>query len=89
MRSDILEQAKRREAAVQVAVHYLPDDVAVRQPKSLYIPWDSAGIAYETDDLRLYEGTLYRCRGAHVSDTEHDPVKAPSLWRQLPWAETE
>ena len=89
MRNDILEQAQMRENAIQVAVFYLPDAVAVTLPSSLYHLWSDKGVEYVEGDLRLFGGKLYRCRGNHMSDTEHDPVHAPSLWRHLPWATTE
>ena len=85
MRNDILQQAREREAAIQVAVFFLPDDVAVTLPSSLYHKWSGDAVEYVFNDLRLHNGALYRCRGDHISNADNDPVNAPSLWRKLEW----
>lgn len=84
----VADEALVREAAIQAAVHYLPDAVAVQQPASLYDDWHE-NVEYVVNDLRLCDGTLYRCRGTHISTTDYRPTAAPSLWRKLPWPDVE
>ena len=44
--------------------------------------WE-VGVRYTTDDLVLYEGTVYRCRQAHDSFAHQPPDIVPALWEVL------
>lgn len=38
------------------------------------------GVAYEIDDLVTYQGVVYRCVQAHVSQAGWEPSSVPALW---------
>jgi hypothetical protein len=49
----------------------------------LIVPWEQGG-TFEVDDLRTYNGSLYKCRQAHTnSDPNFTPDVTPALWLEL------
>ena len=63
---------------VDVAIGYLPDDEA-ETVTILFEEWET-GIPYAVGDRRKYNGLLYRCVQAHVSQADWTPPAVPALW---------
>lgn len=63
---------------VDVAIGYLDDEQA-ESVTYLFENWAS-GISYVVGDRRQYDGLLYRCVQAHVSQDDWTPDKVPALW---------
>ena len=59
--AEILEQARPLRAAVQIAARYMPDAVAVEQPRNLFNKW-AADTHYEAETLLAHENQLYRVK---------------------------
>lgn len=57
-----------------------PEDAAVLAP--LYDPW-TAGEAVAVDDVRSYDGGLYRCAQAHTTQSDWTPPATPALWVRI------
>ena len=83
MRSDLVEQAQAIRAGMQALARTAPDAVLLAQPMSMYDEWDANGVAYVLDDIRQYNGLLYRCVQAHTSQATWTPEDAPSLWTRI------
>lgn len=86
-----VEQSQARqqsiEAATAIAFVTLAesgsiDDVTAVEHTSLFAPW-AASVAYKVDDIREYEGNLYRCVQAHASQTDWTPDVSASLWSKI------
>lgn len=61
-----------------VAISYLDDEQA-ESVSILFEDW-SVGVPYAVGDRRLYDGLLYRCIQAHVSQADWTPPVVPALW---------
>lgn len=59
----------------------LTDEQAM-EVSTFYDDW-AAGINYNTDDIRRYEGILYRCLQRHSSLDNWMPPVVPALWHRL------
>ena len=73
-----LDEALRIKPLIQKGVQSLSDADAL-EVKSLYPEWDAAA-DYTTGNKVLYNGKLYRCLQAHVSQADWTPDVAASLW---------
>ena len=83
MRTDLVEQAQTIRAGMQALARTAPDAVLLAQPMAMYDEWDANGVAYVLDDIRQYNGLLYRCVQAHTSQATWTPEDAPSLWTRI------
>lgn len=70
-------------AAAHTAQRYVPDEVALTQPRILFDNWSGDGVAYVTGDIRLHNGQFYRCVTAHTSQPTWAPDAAASLWARI------
>lgn len=55
------------------------DDITASEHATLFSEWVD-GIAYGVGAIRHYDGKLYRCVQAHTSQSDWNPISAPSLW---------
>ena len=83
MRTDLVEQAQAIRAGMQALARTAPDAVLLVQPMAMYDEWDANGVAYVLDDIRQYNGLLYRCVQAHTSQATWTPEAAASLWTRI------
>lgn len=83
MRTDLVEQAQAIRAGMQALARTAPDAVLLEQPMAVYDEWSANGVAYVLDDIRQYNGLLYRCVQAHTSQATWTPEDAPSLWTRI------
>lgn len=83
MRSDLVEQAQVIRAGMQALARTAPDAVLLAQPMAMYDEWDANGVAYTLNDIRQYNGLLYRCVQAHTSQATWTPEAAASLWTRI------
>lgn len=83
MRNDLVEQAQVIRAGMQALARTAPDAVLLAQPMAMYDEWDANGVAYTLNDIRQYNGLLYRCVQAHTSQATWTPEDAPSLWTRI------
>lgn len=82
-RSDILQQAQALRKATQTVATYAPDEVVLSAPTALFDEWSGNSVEYVKNDIRQYEGLLYRCVQAHTSQESWTPPAAPSLWTRI------
>lgn len=78
MRNDLVEQAQAIRAGMQALARTAPDAVLLAQPMAMYDEWSAEGVEYALDDIRQYNGLLYRCVQAHTSQATWTPEDAPS-----------
>ena len=83
MRNDLVEQAQAIRAGMQALARTAPDEVLLAQPMAMYDEWSAESVAYVLDDIRQYNGLLYRCVQAHTSQATWTPEDAPSLWTRI------
>lgn len=83
MRTDLVEQAQAIRAGMQALARTAPDAVLLEQPMAMYDEWDANGVAYTLNDIRQYNGLLYRCVQAHTSQATWTPEAAASLWTRI------
>lgn len=83
MRNDLVEQAQAIRAGMQALARTAPDAVLLAQPMAMYDEWSAESVAYVLDDIRQYNGLLYRCVQAHTSQATWTPEDAPSLWTRI------
>lgn len=83
MRTDLVEQARAIRAGMQALARTAPDEVLLAQPMAMYDEWSAESVAYVLDDIRQYNGLLYRCVQAHTSQATWTPEDAPSLWTRI------
>lgn len=83
MRNDLVEQAQAIRAGMQALARTAPDAVLLAQPMAIYDEWSADGVAYVLDDIRQYNGLLYRCVQAHTSQATWTPEAAASLWTRI------
>jgi len=67
-------------AFVKMAEAGTIDDVTATENITVFSTWQ-AGVKYEANALREYEGKLYRCIQAHTSQEDWTPSSASSLWK--------
>ena len=83
MRNDLVEQAQAIRAGMQALARTAPDEVLLAQPMAMYDEWSAESVEYVLDDIRQYNGLLYRCVQAHTSQATWTPEAAPSLWTRI------
>lgn len=83
MRTDLVEQAQAIRAGMQALARTAPDAVLLAQPMVMYDEWSAESVEYVLDDIRQYNGLLYRCVQAHTSQATWTPEDAPSLWTRI------
>lgn len=83
MRTDLVEQAQAIRAGMQALARTAPDVVLLAQPMAMYDEWSAESVEYVLDDIRQYNGLLYRCVQAHTSQATWTPEAAPSLWTRI------
>ena len=83
MRTDLVEQAQAIRAGMQALARTAPDAVLLAQPMAMYDEWSAESVEYALDDIRQYNGLLYRCVQAHTSQATWTPEAAPSPWTRI------
>ena len=83
MRNDLVEQARAIRAGMQALARTAPDEVLLAQPTAMYDEWNADSVAYTLNDIRQYNGLLYRCVQAHTSQESWTPEAAASLWTRI------
>ena len=83
MRNDLVEQAQAIRAGMQALARTAPDAVLLAQPMAVYDEWSAESMEYVLDDIRQYNGLLYRCVQAHTSQESWTPEAAASLWTRI------
>ena len=83
MRTDLVEQARAIRAGMQALARIAPDAVLLAQPMAMYDEWSADSVAYTLNDIRQYNGLLYRCVQAHTSQASWTPEAAASLWTRI------
>lgn len=83
MRTDLVEQAQAIRAGMQALARTAPDAVILAQPMAVYDEWSAESMEYVLNDIRQYNGLLYRCVQAHTSQATWTPEAAASLWTRI------
>lgn len=83
MRNDLVEQAQAIRAGMQALARTAPDAVLLAQPMAMYDEWSAESVEYALNDIRQYNGLLYRCVQAHTSQATWTPEAAASLWTRI------
>lgn len=83
MRNDLVEQAQAIRAGMQALARTASDAVLLAQPMAMYDEWSAESVAYTLNDIRQYNGQLYRCVQAHTSQATWTPEAAASLWTRI------
>lgn len=83
MRNDLVEQAQAIRAGMQALARTAPNAVLLAQPMAVYDEWSAESVEYVLDDIRQYNGLLYRCVQAHTSQATWTPEAAASLWTRI------
>ena len=83
MRNDLVEQAQAIRAGMQALARTASDAVLLAQPMAMYDEWNAESVAYTLNDIRQYNGLLYRCVQAHTSQATWTPEAAASLWTRI------
>lgn len=83
MRTDLVEQAQAIRAGMRALARTAPDEVLLAQPMAMYDEWSAESVAYTLNDIRQYNGLLYRCVQAHTSQATWTPEAAASLWTRI------
>ena len=80
---NVLKQKEQLEVAATLFVRTasLTDEQAL-SVSELYEEWN-ATVHYEKDDIRRYQGDLYRCKQAHDAQETWNPKDAHSLWVRI------
>lgn len=58
------------------------DEVTAAEHTYYFAEWDE-GVTYAVDNIRRYEGNLYKCIQSHTSLKEWSPDTAVSLWKKI------
>lgn len=74
-------EAIRMRKIIEMAVASLTDEAAL-EVVTLFPEWE-AGVEYEADTRVKYNGILYRCLTAHISQTDWTPDVAASLFAKV------
>lgn len=69
-------------AFVALAENGKIDEVTAAEHSAEFVAWSEKG-NYKPDQLREYEGALYRCLQAHSGQPDYTPPKCPALWKKL------
>lgn len=69
-------------AFVTMAENGTVDTATVGEHIELFAPW-SFPVNYKVEQIRQYEGALYRCITAHTSQQDWAPDVATSLWTKI------
>ena len=77
----LLELARKLRPYIEKAAISLSDEDAL-EAVNLFANWKDA-TNYAVDDRVNYEGTLYKCLQAHMSQSAWTPTAAPSLWAKV------
>lgn len=80
---DLIERAKKLRPIIEKASKSLSDEDAFNAPE-LFPMWNGNGVEYQADDRIQYEGLLYKCLQAHISQLDWTPDTAVSLWVEVP-----
>ena len=83
MRTDLVKQAQAIRAGMRALARTAPDEVLLAQPMAMYDEWSADSVAYTLNDIRQYNGLLYRCVQAHTSQATWTPEDAASLWTRI------
>lgn len=83
MRNDLVEQAQAIRTGMQALARTAPDAVLLAQPMAVYDEWSAESMEYVLNDIRQYNGLLYRCVQAHTSQESWTPEAAASLWTRI------
>ena len=83
MRNDLVEQAQAIRAGMRALARTAPNAVLLAQPMAMYDEWSAESVKYVLDDIRQYNGLLYRCVQAHTSQATWTPEAAASLWTRI------
>lgn len=79
------ELRRRIDASAQVTVAPLIDaesltDEQITAVTAAFPAWSGDGVKVGVGDLRVFDGVLYRCVQAHVTQDDWTPDKTPALW---------
>lgn len=69
-------------AFVTLAENDLIDEVTASEHADMFLAWEP-GVQYQAGHIRSYNGNLYRCLLAHISQEDWTPDQAPSLWKKI------
>lgn len=69
-------------AFVKMAERGEIDDVTATECVYAFTPWQP-NVKYEAENLREYEGALYRCISGHTSQADWTPDISVSLWKKV------
>lgn len=58
------------------------DEVTASENANLFIEWDEHS-TYNANDLKQYNGKLYKCLQAHTGQADWTPDVSSSLWKEL------
>lgn len=92
---NVIEKARELRATVEKLAQTLDDENALENIE-LFPKWSGASVQYEEGQKVKYEDTLYRVLTTHTSQSDWNPVDAPSLFAQvlvsqdgepLPWVQ--
>ena len=83
MRNDLVEQAQAIRAGMQALARTAPDAVLLAQPMAMYDEWSAESVEYALNDIRQYNGLLYRCVQAHTSQAGWTPDISRALWTPM------
>lgn len=75
------DRARELRPNVVLAAQSLPDEQAAQSPE-LFERWET-DTEYEVGDRRTYDGILYACVQAHLSQDDWTPDVAVSLWARV------
>ena len=69
-------------AFVSLAESGQVDDITATEHMTMFSEWGFP-IAYTADQVRQYDGKLYRCLQAHTSQSDWTPPASQSLWKEI------
>ena len=77
----LVELAQKLRPYIEKAALSLTDEDAL-EAVNLFPNWGT-GISYKVDERVNYEGILYKCLQAHISQAGWTPTAAASLWAKV------
>ena len=78
----LLELAQKLRPYIEKAAISLSDEDAL-EAVNLFANWSGEAVSYKVDERVNYEGILYKCLQAHISQEAWTPIAAPSLWAKV------
>lgn len=78
----LLELARKLRPYIEKAATSLTDEDAL-EAVNLFPTWSGDTHEYLKDERVLYDGILYKCLQAHISQENWNPVSAASLWAKV------